>query len=247
MSGINLKVTTDSWSAGDLSWLKSRKGFDTCRSITLDLSLFAAAHYADGKIPSGIALGKVTASGKYGPYTGTTEESWTLTEGGSGLTSFTLTLGGQTTASIDDDATAADLLAALEALSNVAVGDLIVTGGPLGTGPFTVTITPTSSLKDTDLTLTSTPTGGTGTVTVATVQAGGAEGGSDGRQVFAGFLLHDVRVADSSGNSFLDSTAGAALLWEGIVDESKLPTFSGTDDGVLDAAAKSDMPSIRYE
>lgn len=45
------------------------KGYDTCRSITLDVSTFLAAHVADkGAIPSGTVLGKITASGKYGPY-----------------------------------------------------------------------------------------------------------------------------------------------------------------------------------
>lgn len=69
MSGINLTITTDSYSGSDLSWLKSRKGFDTARSITLDTAVgFLAAHSSTGKIPSGTVLGKITASGKYGPY-----------------------------------------------------------------------------------------------------------------------------------------------------------------------------------
>lgn len=66
--GINLKTTTDTWSGNDYSWMANRKGWDTCRSITLDLTTFLAAHYSTGKIPSGTALGKITATGLYGPY-----------------------------------------------------------------------------------------------------------------------------------------------------------------------------------
>lgn len=140
MSGINLKITSDSWSGQDYSWLKSRKGFDTCRSVTLDLTTFLAAHSSTGKIPSGTVLGKITASGKYGPY------------------------------------------------DNAAV---------------------------------------------------------DGREVARGLLLHDVRVADSSGNAFADP--GAAMLWEGIVAEAKLPAFAATALGEIDATGKTDLPSIRWE
>lgn len=49
--------------------MTARKGFDTCRSITLDVSTFLAAHVtAKGALPSGTVLGKITATGKYGPY-----------------------------------------------------------------------------------------------------------------------------------------------------------------------------------
>lgn len=44
---------------------------------------------------------------------------------------FTITYSGQTTAAIAYNATASTIKAALEALSNIAVGDVTVTGGPL--------------------------------------------------------------------------------------------------------------------
>ena len=89
----------------------------------------------------------------------------TITLGGAGLTSFTLTYSGQTTASIDDAATAADIQAALVALSNIAAGEVVVAGSVAG--PFTVTFK--GSLAGTTTLMTATPTGGTGTVTVALV------------------------------------------------------------------------------
>lgn len=52
---------------------------------------------------------------------------------------FTLTYSGQTTAGIAHDADAAAVQAALEALSNIAVGDVACAGGPLGTAAVTIT------------------------------------------------------------------------------------------------------------
>lgn len=57
------------WANEDRRWLAHRKGYDSNRSITLDMSTFAAGHLTEkGAIPSGTVLGKITASGKYGPY-----------------------------------------------------------------------------------------------------------------------------------------------------------------------------------
>ena len=100
----------------------------------------------------------------------TVSEVQTLTEGGSGLTSFTVTFNGQTTASIAAGATAGAVQTALEALSNIEPGDVVVTGA--AGGPYTLTFG--GNLADTDVSeVTTTPTGGTGTVTPATLTAGG--------------------------------------------------------------------------
>lgn len=93
-------------------------------------------------------------------------EAQTVTEGGSGLTSFTLTYAGQTTASIPAAATALQVRTALEALSNIEAGGVTVTGA--AGGPYTVTFTSGTDVAQ----MTATPTGGTGTVTVATATAG---------------------------------------------------------------------------
>lgn len=62
----------------------------------------------------------------------------TITGGPTGGT-FTLTYSGQTTAGIAYNANAAAVQAALEALSNLAVGDVTVTGGPGPATPYVVT------------------------------------------------------------------------------------------------------------
>jgi len=68
--GISLQVTTDSWGVDSKGWLLSRKGFDTCRSITLNLALFTTGLGFADYIPSGTVLGQVTTGGLYGPYNG---------------------------------------------------------------------------------------------------------------------------------------------------------------------------------
>lgn len=201
------------------------------QQVTLDATLCLAA-FTDGVVPSGTVLGQVTATGRYAPYGGTTDEVQTVTVGGSGLTSFTLTFSGQTTASIDDAATAADVQAALEDLSNIGEGNVLVTGS--AGGPWTVRFV--GDLLDTNVAqMTSTPTGGTGTVTVATTTAGGADGASNGTEVAQGHLLQDRFIR--TGHN-----VDAALYYKGRVFEDALPATSR-----LDANAKADLADrIRY-
>jgi hypothetical protein len=49
-------------------WLGSAKGFTTADPITLDVSTWSSAFYPQGRLPSGLYVGKITASGKYGKY-----------------------------------------------------------------------------------------------------------------------------------------------------------------------------------
>lgn len=68
--GFGIAVETEDYPGNeDRRWLGTRSGADQCRSITLDVSTFVAAHVTDkGAIPSGTILAKITATGKYGPY-----------------------------------------------------------------------------------------------------------------------------------------------------------------------------------
>jgi Bacteriophage lambda head decoration protein D len=66
---MDLSLKTETFNQEDQSWLGSEHGTNAARSITLDVSTFTAGtHYPDGFLKSGIPLGKVTASGRYGPY-----------------------------------------------------------------------------------------------------------------------------------------------------------------------------------
>jgi hypothetical protein len=87
---------------------------------------------------------------------------------------FTLTWSGQTTAAIARNATATTVRTSLEALSNIGVGDVTVTGGPGPTTPWAVTFTGALSATDVpQMTATSSLTGGTTpAVAVTTTNAG---------------------------------------------------------------------------
>jgi hypothetical protein len=195
------RLKTETIGTGDMSWMGGVYGLHDCRTAPPDPVLFSAALYPDG-VPSGTPCGIVTATKRLGPYTGDgTDEVQTLTEGGSGLTSFTITALGETTDPLDDDATAADVQEALEAI--YGAGNVVVTGGPLATGPFVVSFV--GELANTDVAaMATTPTGGTGTVVVATTTAGGADGSADGREVLAGFLLTDQPAPGEGGWPLLD-------------------------------------------
>ena len=66
---MDLSVRTETFGQDDQSWLGSAHGTNAGRTITLDTSAFTAGtHYPNGYFLSGIPLGKITASGKYGPY-----------------------------------------------------------------------------------------------------------------------------------------------------------------------------------
>jgi hypothetical protein len=230
----DISVATVNYQVEKRAWLLSPHGTDpgTTPSITLDVSAFTpAVHYPNGYIPSGAPLGKITATGLYGPYS-VTDEVQTITEGGSGLTSYTLTYSGQTTASIVPTATAAEVQAALEALSNIAPGDITVTGA--ASGPYTVTFGGT--LADTNVAaMTSTPTGGSGTVTVATATAGGTEG-TGGLETCAGLLFAATKVPSLTDNT---KDVGAAMLVHGFVKLSRLPF-------TLDANGQTDLKLIHF-
>jgi hypothetical protein len=97
----------------------------------------------------------------------------TLTIDATGGT-YTVTINGQTTAGVAYNANAATLQTALEALSNVAPGDVAVTGGPGATSPYTLTWG--GALANTNVTITASGaglTGGAQTAIVATTQQGG--------------------------------------------------------------------------
>lgn len=66
---MELSLKTETFGSDDQSWLGSAHGTDATETITLDTSTFTSGtHYPDGYFKSGVPLGLITASGKYGPY-----------------------------------------------------------------------------------------------------------------------------------------------------------------------------------
>ncbi|WP_328721739.1 head decoration protein [Streptomyces sp. NBC_00247] len=66
---MNLQQTVRTFGMDDQSWLGSEHGTQATESITLDVSTFTpATHYPAGYFKSGIPLGQITATKKFGPY-----------------------------------------------------------------------------------------------------------------------------------------------------------------------------------
>jgi hypothetical protein len=89
---------------------------------------------------------------------------------------FPLTFEAQTTAGINHNANAATVQAALEALSNIAPGDVVVTGGPANTAPLEVEFRGALAASDrTEMTTSSASLTGAGaSATVSTLTQGQA-------------------------------------------------------------------------
>jgi hypothetical protein len=156
-------------------------------------------------------------------------EIQSITEGGSGLTSYTLTYSGQTTGSIAAAASSATIVTALEALSNIGVGDVAVSGS--AGGPYTVTFQ--GALANTNVSqMTATPTGGTGTVTIATVLGGGGVGSTQWAAKmlsFGGILAFDKSAHNTGTGTALNSGTTAAAAQN---RQMVFAVFGGTGNGV---------------
>lgn len=207
-------------------WLMSMLGIEANESVTLDLTQFTenlhwtapSAFQPDRKMKSGIPLGKNTSTGLFEPYSPVTNEVQTATITGAPTGgTFTLTFSGQTTSAIAYNATAAAVQTALEALSNVNPGDIVVTGN--AGGPYTLTFGG-QYLGDNvaSITATSSLTGGTSPgVTMATTTAGGTATATDGTQTFRGFLFTEVAFSPTA------TKCAAPLMVHGQIDVSQLP------------------------
>lgn len=66
--GVNIAWRSEAHAGENQSWLGSAHGTNECDSIQLDADKFLAA-FPSGVVPSGVALGRVTATGLYVPYT----------------------------------------------------------------------------------------------------------------------------------------------------------------------------------
>lgn len=67
----DISVSSTSYQVENRAWLAGPHGTEpgTTPTVTLDVSAFTAGtHYPNGYLLSGIPLGIITATGKYGPY-----------------------------------------------------------------------------------------------------------------------------------------------------------------------------------
>jgi len=81
----DISVSKTNYQVEKLSWLLDRGGWEF-DNITLDISSFTAGtHYPNGYIPSGANLGKITATGLYGPYDNTATDGREVFRGHLGI------------------------------------------------------------------------------------------------------------------------------------------------------------------
>lgn len=79
---MDLTIKTQSYGQEDQTWLGSAHGTETGEPVTLQANLFTlGTHYPDGFLKSGIVLGKVTATGLYGPYSDAAVDGRTVAVG----------------------------------------------------------------------------------------------------------------------------------------------------------------------
>jgi hypothetical protein len=217
----------------DRSWLGDVDGTQATRSITLYAPAFTkSTHYPNGVLKSGTVLARYTSGahlGLYGPYAGQASEVQTATITGvpTGGT-FTLTFGGETTAGIAFNATAAAIQAALEALPSLSAGDVTVTGS--AGGPYTVTFGGRLAGQNVAA-MTASGSGFTGGstpgVTIATTTAGGGTA-VDGLDVPRGFLFNSLEFIYADGST-PTGNIGAPMQERGFIKPARLPANSGLD------------------
>jgi hypothetical protein len=133
--------------------------------------------YVDAAFGEGVTRAFVA---RKGTVTAAVDEKQTITETGATGGTFTLTFSGQTTTALAYGATAAVVVAALEALSTIGVGGVTGTGGPLNTTPVVITFAGTRAGQDQPLMTANGAalTGTTPTIAVAVTQQGAVAGGS---------------------------------------------------------------------
>jgi hypothetical protein len=143
---------------------------------------------------------------------------------------FTLTYSGQTTAAIAWNATAAAIKTALEALSNISVGDISVSGGPLPNTPVVITFKGTLGNQNiAALTVTPTITGGSFQVDSTTQGNAGAT------------ELAQMPISSNQVNLYLDDSyadRGTTQIEDGFSAQISLPEKYDTRR-VLDRARNS--------
>jgi len=147
---------------------------------------------------------------------------------------FTLTVNGVVSGAIDFDATAAEVQAALEAMSNIAPGDVVAvqtTGTDLGDANAVVTLTWGGAFAGEDVTI-SIQTGGlTGNAhALATTTAGGSAPSDGG--VIDGFLWapSEPHLALLAGETLIQVFIG------GVIHRDDIPVPSGEGQADLDEA-----------
>ena len=214
---------------------------NTCGARTLAFGFSPSQTIARGTL-----IAQLASNGLGVPYVAaSTKEVQSVTITGTptgGTFTLTTTRGGvsSTTGAIAYNATAAAVQSALEALTNIGVGRVAVTGGPGPGTAFTVTYDVNEDVPQ--LTATGSLTGGSSPgVTIATTTAGVPV--ADGSQIPVGILKYDI-VVDASSNISFGPSGAVPDLTRGIERTAEVyyqGTFLQSDLTGLDANAIREM------
>jgi PKD repeat protein/glucose/arabinose dehydrogenase len=152
---------------------------------------------------------------------------------------FTLTFNGQTTAPLAFNATAADVAAALGALSNIGAANIQATGGPVNTANVLVTWKGTFEEQNV-ATLTSDATGLTGTTPTITVGVGTGAGGNNNSARQGG--LWRMPAADSARSALNTNDLRGKVLRITVKSGDITPAEANTRGGAYTVPAGNLFP-----
>jgi hypothetical protein len=155
----------------------------------------------------------------------------------------TYTFEGQTTTAVGSTANAATFQAALEALSNIAPGDVLVTGGPFNTAPMFVEFKGAlANSNRTQMTFTSSLTGGSASVTISTTQGGQAASPTTQGHISVAVVNSDgadpgstIRDAGEARQQAM-AMAGLVIDWISATYTTLTVVFTGVSDADFDPA-----------
>lgn len=160
---------------------------------------------------------------------GTNEKHSVTIDATSGQWTFEPMDAGQVASALEWDITAEELQTALEALSNINPGDVIVTGGPGATAPLVVEFSGQYAEQNlTQSVTTDTLTGGAGTATVTTTVEGTA-GQEDQDLAVAVYPIDDAGESVSAGTLTSLSTRYADRVIVNTIVSIGRPTYTDVD------------------
>lgn len=196
-----------------------------------------AALAADADVAHLTPMQYSSATGFHSVWTAGTNEVSTITANATPATAgtFTLSLDGETSAPIAFDATAAIVQAALEAMSNIAPGDVSAAdsggGVDLGDASHVVTLSWGGALAGLPLAVSADMSGLTGN---AHVLAEATPGAGSGQEVDSLLWAPDV-----VHKGLLAGETMIQLLKRGVVDARDVPLPAGETQSVLDSSLKA--------
>lgn len=186
-----------------------------------------------GTIPKAAAVTRNSSTGFYQAFAAPVSEVATITSAGTTTGgTYTITIDGEVSAAIAFDASNATILAALNAMSNIAPGDVVLSGGgALGvkTAPLVITFGGKYVGRDVAVSIQHSVTGGGSYGLVETTA--GVESANNGLDKICGFAWPDAILLQAGGEVI------GQVMFEGTIHRDDIP-LNGVLQAPLDTALK---------